>query len=459
MRSDLPSRAALASESWRLIRADQRAARKAFAESWITHAAAALLIAMLLYVLIGNKPYVHEVALDPLTGATEMSPINRYVWLALGGLSVPLLWLRRGDLLPAVKRLWPVLLLLGWFALTTRWAIDPAASSRRLLLYGINVVICVAVSLSLRSAQRTHQAMAIACGIVVMIDLLSWIIMPGRSMTDLGLAAIHSHKNTLGAVMLLAGFVCGTYAWGRPDFRDRLIWWSITLFSVILLVASRSKTSLGIFFAVAAFIPMLLLLLRQRPIVISSVVAAGALVAVTGVFFYLAVFYTLGLDPAEPFSGVTFTQRKDVWRFVYHQIELRPLQGVGFGSFWDVDPRVQPSLQTDHWFARPDAFTNEAHNGYLDIAVTTGLIGLAGAMIVLGRWMLGGLLTMRDAIVNAAVQPRAVLGAATLLGVFPLLLFGHNFMESSYFTANAIFGTIILIIGTDIDLLTGKRAA
>jgi hypothetical protein len=38
------------------------------------------------------------------------------------------------------------------------------------------------------------------------------------------------------------------------------------------------------------------------------------------------------------------------------------------------------------------------------------------------------------------------------MGVFPLLFFGHNWMESSYFTANALFGTIILVVGTSLDL-------
>jgi O-antigen ligase len=454
--ADLPSRAAAANAGWRRIQADQRQARAAFADRWTALAAAGLLILMVLYVLIGNKPYVHEVALDPLTGATEMSPINRYIWLALGALSVPILWLRRGDLLTAFVRLWPLLLLMAWFALTTRWAIDPGASSRRLLLYGINVVICVAVALGLRDIRRTHAGLAIACAVVVLIDLFSWILMPGRSMTELGLAAIHSHKNTLGAVMLLAAFVCGTYAWGRTTWKQQAFWWAITLFAIVLLAASRSKTSLGIFVAVAAFTPAFVWLLRQRPMTILSLSAVGAVLAAAAAFFYLSAAYTLGMDPIDPVRGVTFTQRTDVWKFVYQQILLHPLQGVGFGSFWDVDPRVQPSLQTDYWFARPDAFTNEAHNGYLDIAVTTGLVGLSGALFLLGRWMLRGVLNMRAAALGASP---ATLAAATFLGVFPLLMFGHNWMESSYWTANAIFGTIILIVGMDLDLTIRKPTA
>ena len=29
------------------------------------------------------------------------------------------------------------------------------------------------------------------------------------------------------------------------------------------------------------------------------------------------------------------------------------MQGVGYGSFWDVDPAVQPSLHSNKWFGMP----------------------------------------------------------------------------------------------------------
>jgi hypothetical protein len=35
--------------------------------------------------------------------------------------------------------------------------------------------------------------------------------------------------------------------------------------------------------------------------------------------------------------------------------------------------------------------------------------------------------------------------------VFPLIFVIHNCMESSYFSANSIYGTVILLVGIDID--------
>ncbi|MFN7107690.1 MAG: O-antigen ligase family protein [Brevundimonas sp.] len=409
--------------------------------------AGAVLVLMLLYICIGPNPYQHDITLDPLTGGAEASPVNRLVWLALLALSAPILWFRRTDLPAMAIRLLPVLLLFIWFALTTRWALDPAASTRRLVLYTVNLVICVAIAVGLRDSRRLHLAIATGCAVLVVVDLMSWAVAPGVSMTPLGLAAIHSHKNTLGAVMLLAGFVCGTYAWSRETWRGQVFWWGVTVLSLVLLVASLSKTSMGLFAALACATPIIVAVLAQQRLVRLSLLAIGALILASVVFAWLTFCFTTGADPWAPFAGITFTQRTEVWAFVWDEFVKRPIQGWGFGSFWDINPAVQPSLQTDAWFAQPDAYTNEAHNGFLDLAVTTGVVGLIGAILLFLRWIAGGLTLIRQSVGGR----RQMLGAAMVLGVFPLMVFGHNLMESSYFTANSIFGTVLLLLGVEIE--------
>lgn len=159
-----------------------------------------------------------------------------------------------------------------------------------------------------------------------------------------------------------------------------------------------------------------------------------------------------GQDPLAPVEKLTFTQRTDVWRFTVDQFRLHPWRGVGFGSFWDVDPKVQPSLQADAWFAQPDAATNESHNGYLDILVTTGIPGLIGALLLLVRWLGRGLALLRRALLDPLAGGGRALPYLAYLGFFPLVFVVHNFMESTYFNPNSLFGFIILLVGVDIDM-------
>ena len=439
-------------DDWRANQDADRRVAATQSDDLVALWSAFVLILMLLYLMIGQSPYKHEVELDPLTGAAVASPLNRMIWLALLGLSAPILWFRRAEVLNALKRLWPLLLMFLWFAATTRWAIDQPASSRRLFLYVVNLIICVALVAGLRDARRMHAALATACAIVIIIDVVSWIVAPAKSMTVLGLAAIHNHKNTLGSVMLLSGLVISPYILFEKRLPWRLFWGAMFLGCVALLIGSKSKTSMAILAAAILVTPLLLAVLRLRLGALHAVIAAGALLLLGALFAWLTWSYGNGFDPLGPLRQITFTQRTEVWAFALEEFSKRPLTGLGFASFWDVDPKIQPSLQTGEWFAQPNSYTNESHNGYIDLLVTTGIFGLLGALYLLGRWTLRALTLMRQGLMARTAQGRATLPYSVYLGVFPLVFFVHNWMESSFFTANAMFGVVILLLGIDVDL-------
>lgn len=449
-RADITDRAA-----WR---AELLAGQQARAEQFdrLTRAwSFLLLMCTVLYVMIGHSPFSRGISVDE-TGAIEISPINRYVWIALAGMAMPILYVRRGVLIDAARRIWPLLLLFCWFALTTQWALDPGTSSRRLFLYIITLIVSLALAVGFDGAGRFHRALAVTCALMVGIDLASWALAPGASSTPIGLAAIHTHKNTLGAVMLFCGLVLGPYAFAQTTARGRWLWGLAFAGAFVLLAASKSKTSLAIFLAMAAATPALLGALRLSAKSLAAI-AMGLTLTVSGaLLLWLAYCTSTGRNALAPLYGLTFTQRTDVWAFVIGEIFERPFAGAGFASFWDIDPSVQPSLQSGLWFAQMDAFTNEAHNGYLDLLVTVGLFGLAGALFVLFRWMVRGLAVIRRALRSPDPEERRNLAWATSLGLFPAIIFGHNFMESSYFTANSLFGALVLLVGVTLDVRYGR---
>jgi exopolysaccharide production protein ExoQ len=450
--SDLAGQGRDALAAWREGQAQSREAARRQGEAFIEGWSALVLVATLLYVMIGHTPYDHQLTFDPLTGGALISPVNRYIWLGLLAAAAPVL-IARYEALPAFAlRLWPLLLLFAWFAATSTWALDPAASQRRLFLTVVGLLICIAVRLGLPDGRKMHAAMAWACAIVIFIDLGSWIVAPEASMTDLGLAAIHNHKNTLGAVMLFSSLVIAPYALGRPTRGGRLFWGAVLLGGLVLLVASLSKTSIALTAVAALIAPLLLAVAGLRDSLVRAVLASLLVLLIAAGFLWLAKCLVEGRDPLWPIEQLNFTHRTDVWSFVLQQSAHHPVKGFGFGSFWDIDPAVQPSKQTDLWFAKPDAPTNEAHNGYLDLLVTTGFPGLIGALILLFGWVLGGLAMIRRARQAAGAAGRADLPFALFLGLFPVMFFIHNWMESTYFTPDSPYGLIIVLVGVAIDM-------
>ncbi len=434
---------------WRFTKARHNAEHRYAILGWIDRLAILIFFVLILYTLVGNTPFQHEV-IDTARN-TEGSSLNRYIWLVLLGLSLPVLWSRFMETLGLLKAIWPLLLLYMWFGLTTLWAIDQAASQRRFFSYCIALVIALAVTVGIRRSRTYLATMAAACALVMLIDFASWIFLPSLSMTKLGLAGLHSQKNTLGFIAMFASFVIAAYALGQRTLMPRLFWWGMAAVTLLVLVASQSKTSLILAFSAFLLAPVIAFIARGSLALIQISIAMIPLAAALALFLWLGICNVSGIDPMSPLHGITFTSRTDVWSYVLSEIAKRPWTGAGFGSFWDIDPALQPSLRSGLWFGdlENNNVANEAHNGYLDLTITTGYIGSIGAGLLLARWIWLSFKTLRnmpDTISgDKAGSPAQDLPLAILSTIFLVFFAYHNLLESSYFYASNYIGGLVFL--------------
>jgi exopolysaccharide production protein ExoQ len=205
-------------------------------------------------------------------------------------------------------------------------------------------------------------------------------------------------KNTLAKAMVLGALaVCVSSRKGLKDVLARFVW--VAGFGA-LIVLSRSATA----FVVGAVLLVLTLtgrILRSRLTVLVPTVVA-TLFFLAGLFTVFAdqrdlLLAALGRDP-------TLTGRTDIWKAVLVEIGKRPLLGYGFGSFWHG--LAGPSMTVVaavHWI------TPHAHNGFLDLCLDLGVLGLL-------TFGIGFMLRFRTAILDyrasrhrAAMWPLAFL--------------------------------------------------
>ncbi len=73
--------------------------------------------------------------------------------------------------------------------------------------------------------------------------------------------------------------------------------------------------------------------------------------------------------------NTTLTGRTDIWKLV---LPMAPnfFGGAGFESFW-LGPRLEKV-----WDALPNLHVNEAHNGYLEVYLNVGAVGLSLIVLV-----------------------------------------------------------------------------
>ena len=126
------------------------------------------------------------------------------------------------------------------------------------------------------------------------------------------------------------------------------------------------------------------------------------------------------------------TSRKDIWSSTWRLIKSRPLAGSGFGGYWIAI--------TKYHNASGDVTPQEAHNDYLELLASGGLIGLALVLWFAVAFVKRTRITLRsqDPYLRAAA-----LGA--LVGIFGVMI--HSFVDFGlHVTSNALILCALIVI-------------
>jgi exopolysaccharide production protein ExoQ len=224
-------------------------------------------------------------------------------------------------------------------------------------------------------------------------------------------------KNMLGAVCLISGlffFWDSATRWlNRKERRTKhILLVNVTLFAMTLwvLTISNSATSrlcllLGCLVIAAAHSK---LFQRRRGVLKVIIPACFCLYVILAFGFNLnaRVAETIGRDP-------TLTDRTRIWKLLL-AMHTNPLFGTGYESFW-LGPRLQ-------WFWQTDlGQINEAHNGYLEIYLNLGIVGLF--------LLIGFLIASYQTICRTLGQ--SISAASLPLALWTVLLF-YNVSEAGF---------------------------
>ncbi len=423
--------------------------------AWVNRLTIVLLVLVLVYVIIGIPDFhrTQDAALD--TDAVD--PLHRFAWIALFAAALPIAAMRWRQSARLLLASWPLLLLYAYFGLSITWALDPDVAFRRWLLTVIQLLLGVILLSGLRRAATLHLLIAVICAVGGVADLLTWVVAPGYAMADDGFAGLQLQKNLTGLLMMYGCLSAGTAYFLVQGRKLRICIVGSIVIMAGLLVASRSTTSQSVVLMTPAVVGAMLLFARMTKFGAWAIVTCILSVLVAGGFGYLAWCGYTGADWHAPFAEMTFTSRTDIWWFVLDEIKKRPWLGSGYGSFWAINPAVQPSLKSDEWFGTY-AIINEAHDGYLDLLAMSGVVGLVGALAVVFRSIGVAAQAVGRAEPTASAwrtgrmaHPTAVFHMALLVG-----LLVHNFTESNLFSNNSTL--VVAFLFTTLDLTKWRLA-
>jgi len=254
---------------------------------------------------------------------------------------------------------------------------------------------------------------------------------------------VTANKNTLGVICLCFGLAAlWRFLVACEDREDktrkrRLLAQAVILAMVLwLLWMANSMTSTSCFLMASILILSTRLgFVKKRPAIVHLLIATMLTISASVLFLGVSpgALATMGRNP-------TLTDRTEVWGWLFSMVQ-NPLVGTGFESFW-LGPRLEKLWHIYWWHP------NEAHNGYIEIYVNLGWIGIAFLAVVL--------MTGYRTVIAAY---RRDLPLASLRLAYFLVGMAYNFTEAAFFRMQAPAWVFFLFAITSVPLIPVPEVA
>ena len=378
-----------------------------------------------------NASFLDESQIDYLEG----SPLDRAVYAVLIFLAVTVLVGRRVAWRHLFKsNIW-ILVLMAYLSSSLLWSDYPGVSAKR----SLKLLGSLAIALLLVTGPRTtesFQSVLRKCFYlhiplsILFIKFFTHFGVGGDSLENGMWLGVTTHKNSLGELTMLSAIF---FIWSIINHQGgRLKNYAYLCMSLYLLLGSRSQTSLLVFIIGT----LLMLTLRLTRSNLAAIKTRTTALAILIICCSLILPFRPEVFLQNLFGGLvssagrdfTLTGRTDLWYDLLNIASRHPIVGVGYGSFWIGD--VSHSLWDTHYW-----LPTQAHNGYLDVYLELGLLGIA----ILVPVLLSGIRAITEGFDTYFENSQLRI---TLM----IILLLHNMTESSFLRGDHHLWFLFLLI-------------
>lgn len=263
---------------------------------------------------------------------------------------------------------WALLALTGFALMSCLWSYYPDASFRR--AFALVLTTTYAYYLVVRYSPRELMqltAWALLLGAVLSFVLV--VLYPTASIHQgppLGGSWLGSfgHKNRLGRMMALAVVIFVLFL-SEEGGKSRWFNWAGLLMCGFMLGMAQSRTAWVTTVVLLMFIPMLRFLRGGR--VPMSLRVGSLLILGFAIVMAVTQFLVIGLEAMG--RDLTFTGRTTIWGYAIIAGMDHSMLGAGYRAFWTPEG-------ASYVYARIWAVIGNGHNGYLDVWLELGFVGL-----------------------------------------------------------------------------------
>ena len=327
--------------------------------------------AVISLILFSNGFY--PIILGNTTGEGDIdSPLLRIVFISIYFVTVGLLAFRWQRTLVFITSNWWLLFLIGLAVFSVSWSSVPHIAFRKV----VSLIGSTLFGVYLGSRYDFEQQLKIyswTFGIALVFSYIFALALPqyGVMNTNAIVGAwrgIFPHKNGLGETMF-AGFMAFYFSSLLSVNKQRKIFFQFcSLLSVLLIYFGQSATSLmSVIFIFLTTQGLKRLSITSKK---SVFIVLLFLIFTCLIMFLLLVNFNTFLSVND--KDVTLSGRTILWDTLWQFIREKPWLGYGYGSFFSGEGREANLLWQKH-----DWSPVHSHNGYIQLWLNLGLIGLS----------------------------------------------------------------------------------
>jgi len=314
---------------------------------------------------------------DPLKRGGD--PIQQIVLVAAYS-GLLLCWWYWRQMVPVAVKGWLIWLVVGWAIISVLWSQDPILTIRR------SVTLLLATLYGLFLAVRyppltVLRLLGSAMIVILSASLISVVLGAPWATIDRyypgSWNGVMYHKNALGRLSVLALIVFGVL-FQQTTRLWRIGWAVAALAGLLLIIGSQSVSAivvLGLVVIAGLMLVLINTLSHQQQLQVAAL-SLGTAMPVGSLMWFFSAEIAAFLN-----RDLTLTGRFPLWQTLWPIAWKQSLLGYGFGAFWlDSGRMIELDIalmRQRFWWAL------HAHNGYLDIWLEVGLIGLVLTCILL----------------------------------------------------------------------------
>ena len=344
------------------------------------HCSKALWLPTMWLWIVGSRPVSDLVGLSPTNIDTTMegSPVDRLVFQVILAAGLVVLGMRRNQTGKLLRDNWPIIIYFAYCLATILISDFPDIAFKR-WIKAIGDLVMVLVVLTDKQPIAAVEKIIARTGFILLplsVLLIKYFGNVGRGYDPNGNpmnTGVTTNKNTLGVITLVISLgalwkVLSLLKDKRLPHRNRhLLAQSVLLaFGITVLYMAHSATSVSCFMLGGTLILVTRMpFFRRHPAAVHGLIVMLLLVSTIAVLLgaQAAFVHALGRD-------TNLTGRTDIWAAVLPVVP-NPWVGAGFESFW-IGQRVQEVWSHLSRYMH----INEAHNGYIEVYLNLGWIGV-----------------------------------------------------------------------------------